>query len=51
VTVRFHEGALVAGVPEGTVIQPESKPFARGWQGLAKVDWVTVWFPGLCVGK
>lgn len=23
---------------------PESKPAAERWQGLSKVDWVTVWF-------
>jgi hypothetical protein len=23
---------------------PESKPCAESWQGLANVDWVTVWF-------
>ena len=26
---------------------PESTPFARGLQGSAKVDWVTVWLPAL----
>lgn len=30
----------------GIKMYPESKPPGRGWHGLAKEDWVTVWFPG-----
>lgn len=45
VIVRFHSG--ITDVPAGIWTQPESKPPASGWQGLEKVDWVTVWFPGL----
>ena len=45
VIVRFHSGISVSGSRIWT--QPESKPPASGWQGLAKVDWVTEWFPGL----
>lgn len=43
--VKFQ---VAVGCPgPGTKIQPESKPPSRGWQGLAKLDCVTVWFPGL----
>lgn len=45
VIVRFHSGITVS--PAGIWTQPESKPPVSGSQGLAKVDWVTVWFPGL----
>ena len=45
VIVRFHSGISVS--PDGTKTQPESKPPVSGSHGLAKVDWVTVWFPGL----
>ena len=45
VMVRFHSGISVS--PAGTKTQPESKPPVSGSQGLAKVDWVTEWFPGL----
>jgi hypothetical protein len=50
----FHSGAgfgtglagSSAGLA-GTETHPESNPPATGWQGLAKLDCVTVWFPGL----
>lgn len=31
----------------GTKTQPESNPLARGSQGLARLDCVTEWLPGL----
>lgn len=43
-TVTENEGAVVA--PAATGWKPESIPDARGWQGAAKDDCVTVWFFG-----
>lgn len=41
---------IVNEVPEGEFLvgtKPEKKPpVERGWQGLAKEDWVTEWFFG-----
>lgn len=34
-----------ASMVSGTNMNPESKPPARGSQGLPKADWATVWFP------
>jgi len=31
-------------ITKGRTDNPESKPSAMRWQGLSKVDWVTVWF-------
>ncbi|OJT02314.1 hypothetical protein TRAPUB_7154 [Trametes pubescens] len=42
--VGNDEAASVVG---GTKMKPESKPPARGSQGLAKADWATVWLPGI----
>jgi len=46
VTVKFHSGVAERAGEGGMNTQPESKPPATGSQGAAKVDCVTVWFPG-----
>lgn len=45
VMVRFHCGSGV--VADSIKIQPESNPPAKGVQGAANEDCVTLWFPGL----
>jgi hypothetical protein len=45
VIVILNLGTTVS--PGGTWTQPESKPLVKAWQGSEKLDWVTVWFPGL----
>lgn len=42
-TVSSAIGKLLVTVA-ATGMKPESKPPARGEQGVARVDWVTVWF-------
>lgn len=43
-TLTVKVGKVAASVPTGS--NPELKPFIMGLQGLAKVDWVAVWFFG-----
>lgn len=43
--VTFHVGKLEV-VFAGMNRKPESKPPARGWQGLLASIWVTEWLPG-----
>jgi len=49
VIVRLKVGVSETGL--GIKTQPESKPPVSSWQGLANVDWVTVWFPGTPVNS
>ena len=45
--VRFQVGVSAGSVPEATKMKPELKPPSIWSQGFVKLDWATVWFPGV----